>query len=305
MRVLITGSESFYGYYLSAAATNFGFEVVSFNLDPTESFEALVERIKEINVDAAILAAGWSFGIQGNLSTPASLSFNNLDQLILLKACALAGVELLTYLGSSCMYPEALDRSLSPEDMLTGPLEQSSQDYALVKLCGAGLCDAVSREFGYGYFSIIPSNVYGPRDEYGGDRMHVVNALCDRALDTRQRGERSLKCGGSGRPIRDFLFVTDFAEAVMRLIQNGTLKSVIVNIGSGMGTSISNLAAIIAQSADLTEGVFFDVSIPDGARYKVLNSDFIRKLGWTPKVSLEDGIKETMAWIKMKRNGEL
>ena len=301
----ITGSQSLYGFAIERAIKT-KYDIIN---DLNLCFEDMTDReivsmLKANNCKVAVLAGGWSFGIQGNLAVPASLGFNGLQQVRLIQCCLNAGVERLVYLGSSCMYPRGLSRNLVPADIGSGFVEETSKTYASIKLAGGSLCEAVSSEFGLAYSTVIPSNVYGPRDEFRESNMHVMYALCYKALRSKIEGHTRLLCGGTGSPVRDFLHVDDFANAVLLILTEKIGLSGYVNVGSGSGTSIADLATLIADEVGLEDEVVFDLSVPDGVPYKVLDVSVMEQAGWRPAISLKDGIKDVLDWMKVHMDEE-
>jgi GDP-L-fucose synthase len=247
---------------------------------------------------AVILAAARVGGIQANNSHPAQFIRDNLliqDNVI--DAAYRAGVEKLLFLGSSCIYPKLAPQPIKEEYLLTGPLEPTNEWYAIAKIAGVKMCQAFRREFGFKAISLMPTNLYGPGDNFDLDTSHVLPALIRRIHEAKLRGDPSVTVWGTGTPRREFLHVDDLADAVLYLLHTYDGEP-IVNVGWGKDVTIRELAELIVSVVDYKGRLVFDSSKPDGTPRKLLDTSRLTALGWQPKISLERGIQSTYAWFK-------
>ena len=242
------------------------------------------------------LAAARVGGIQANLEKPGDFIRENLlIQTSVLEAARRSGVKRLLYFGSSCLYPRDCVQPMKEEHLFTGPMEKSSEAYSAAKFAGYVMCEAYNRQYGTDFVTVIPATLYGPHDNFDPDSSHVLSALLRRFHE--QRGGPSVTVWGSGRPVREFLYVDDLAEACLFLMNSkGPLPRSPINIGTGRGVSIRQLAEAIAEVVGFRGSLAFDAAKPDGAPEKVLDSLRMRSLGWTSRTSLADGLKRTYEW---------
>jgi GDP-L-fucose synthase len=266
-------------------------------LDLTE--QAAVRRFfDEERPDAVILAAARVGGIYANSAHPAAFIRDNLliqDNVI--DSAYRAGVEKLVFLGSSCIYPKLAPQPIKEEYLLTGPLEPTNEWYAVAKIAGVKMCQAFRRELGFKAISLMPTNLYGPGDNFDLQSSHVLPALIRRVHEAKVRGEASVTVWGTGTPRREFLHVDDLADAVLHLL-HAYDDEPIVNIGWGKDVTIRALAELIVSVVDYKGRLVFDSSKPDGTPRKLLDVSRLAGLGWQPRISLEQGIESTYAWFK-------
>ena len=247
---------------------------------------------------ALIMAAARVGGIYANNTRPAEFIRDNLliqDNLI--DAAYRAGVEKFVFLGSSCIYPKLAPQPIKEEYLLTGPLEPTNEWYAVAKIAGIKMCQAYRRQYGFDAISLMPTNLYGPGDNFDLQNAHVLPALIRRFHEAKGRGDTTLTVWGSGTPRREFLHVDDLAEAVVYLM-NSYESAEIVNIGWGEDVTIRELAEMIAAATGFQGRLTFDTSRPDGTPRKLLDTSRLTSLGWTPKITLKTGIESTYAWFK-------
>ncbi len=247
------------------------------------------------------LAAAKVGGILANDSYPADFIRVNLAvQLNVLHEAWRAGVKRLLFLGSSCIYPRDCPQPMKEEYLLSGPLEPTNRAYALAKIAGVEMCWSYNRQHGARFLAAMPTNLYGPGDHYDLQNSHVLPALIRKIHEAKQRGEHQVTLWGSGRPRREFLLSDDMAEAcvyLMRLPATGFDRLVapaqapLLNIGAGEDRSIAELAALVAEVLDYRGEFVYDASKPDGTPRKLLDSTRLRDLGWTPRMSLREGLK--------------
>jgi GDP-L-fucose synthase len=246
--------------------------------------------------DAVILAAARVGGIGANNSRPAEFLLDNLlIQDNVLSAAQRLGVEKLVFLGSSCIYPKLAEQPIREESLLTGPLEPTNEWYAIAKIAGLKLCQAMRRQYGFNAICLMPTNLYGPGDNFDLEDAHVLPALLRRIHEAKRRDAESVTVWGSGMPRREFLHVDDLADAVLYLLHEYDDEA-IVNIGWGKDISIRELAELLASVVDYKGALLFDASKPDGTPRKLLDVSRLRALGWEPKTTLRRGIEHTLAW---------
>jgi GDP-L-fucose synthase len=247
--------------------------------------------------EAVIMAAARVGGIHANNSRPALFIRDNLliqDNVI--DAAHRWGVAKLVFLGSSCIYPKMSPQPIKEEYLLTGPLESTNEWYAIAKIAGVKMCQAYRREYGFNAISLMPTNLYGPGDNFDLQNSHVLPALIRRIHEAKIRGDESVTVWGTGTPRREFLHVDDLAEAVLYLLQTYEDES-IVNIGWGRDVTIRELVDIIMSVIGYSGRLIFDSSKPDGTPRKLLDVSRLTGLGWQPRIALEDGIAQTYAWF--------
>jgi GDP-L-fucose synthase len=248
--------------------------------------------------DAVIMAAARVGGIHANNSRPALFIRDNLliqDNVI--DAAYGAGVAKFVFLGSSCIYPKLCPQPIREDYLLTGPLEPTNEWYAIAKIAGVKMCQAYRREFGFNAISLMPTNLYGPGDNFDQQNSHVLPALIRRFHEARERGDESVTIWGSGTPRREFLHVDDLADAVLYLLQTYDAEP-IINVGWGKDVTIRELAELVMSVIGYKGRLNFDSTKPDGTPRKLLDVSRLTTLGWQARISLEDGIGRTYAWFK-------
>ncbi len=244
-----------------------------------------------------IVAAARVGGIKANADEPVEFLLTNLQiQNNLIRAAHEQGTRKLLFLGSSCIYPKFAPQPIPESALLGGPLEPTNEAYAIAKIAGIKLCQAYAREYGDNFISAMPTNLYGPNDNFDLASSHVLPALLRKAYDAKQSGARELVVWGSGMPRREFLHVDDLAAACLFLLQRYDSPE-IVNVGTGEDISIRELAEMICDIVGFTGTLTWDASKPDGTPRKLLDIAKIRSLGWSPRISLRDGIARTYEWL--------
>jgi GDP-L-fucose synthase len=247
--------------------------------------------------DAMIIAAAKVGGILANKTFPVEFLSENLQiETNLIDSAFAARTPKLLFLGSSCIYPKLAPQPLKEEYLLTGPLEETNEPYALAKIAGLKLVQAYRRQHGLHWISAMPTNLYGPGDNFSPEGSHVLSALIRRFYEAKLSGAPTVTVWGSGKPLREFLHVDDLASACLLLLDKYD-DDVAVNVGSGKEISISELAKLISEVIGYRGEIEFDSSKPDGTPRKLLENSRLSELGWTPKVSLRDGIKTTYEWF--------
>ncbi|HZC59184.1 MAG TPA: GDP-L-fucose synthase [Chthoniobacterales bacterium] len=255
----------------------------------------------ETGPDAVVVAAAKVGGIQANNSYPVDFLLENLQiQNNLIATSFESGVKKLLFLGSSCIYPKLAPQPIREDSLLTGPLEPTNESYALAKIAGIKLCQAYARQYGADFISAMPTNIYGPGDNFDLEKSHVLPALIRKVHESKMNGRREVTLWGTGSPRREFLHADDLADAVRFLLENYDSPE-IVNVGYGEDVTIRELVELIAHVVDFDIKIVFDPSKPDGTPRKLLDSTRLRMLGWKPRISLIDGITQTYDWLL--RNG--
>lgn len=248
--------------------------------------------------DHVFLAAARVGGIAANNDFPADFLYDNLViEANVIHAAHLVDVEKLLFLGSSCIYPKLAAQPMREDALLTGPLEPTNQWYAIAKIAGIKLAEAYRAQHGCNFISGMPTNLYGPGDNYDLNTSHVLPALVRKILQARERGDAKVSIWGSGTPLREFLHVDDCAAACLFLMRDYD-GAEHVNIGSGAEISIIDLALLIAEIADYRGGFEFDRSQPDGTPRKLMDSRRLLAMGWQPRISLRDGVAQVVALIE-------
>ncbi len=268
-------------------------------LDLTQAGD--VARFFDENRPAVVVVAAAKVGgIQANNDFPVEFLLENLKiQNNLIENAARTGVRKLLFLGSSCIYPKLAPQPIEEKSLLTGALEPTNEAYALAKIAGIKLCQAYAREYGKNFISAMPTNLYGPGDNFDLQSSHVLPALLRKVHEAARAGAPAVTVWGSGTPRREFLHVDDLAKACRHLLEHYDSPE-IVNIGCGEDVTIRELAELICEVVGFRGKLVFDTSKPDGTPRKLLDISRIRCLGWEPQVPLREGIAQTYAWFLEK-----
>ena len=257
---------------------------------------------KAIRPEYVFLVAGTVGGILANSTRPADFIYDNLMiHANVVHSAHEVGVRKLLYLGSSCIYPREAHQPISEDELLAGPLEPTNEWYAIAKIAGVKLCQAYRRQDGSDYISAMPTNLYGPNDNFDLGSSHVLPALIRKFYDAKESGAGDVEIWGSGRPLREFLHVDDLADACLFLLEHYS-EDPPINVGTGVDLSIRELAEkvrdVVYQEAELR----FDPTKPDGTPRKLLDTSRIQALGWRPSIDLEAGIRSTYEWFLEQQN---
>jgi GDP-L-fucose synthase len=308
MKVVVAGSTGLAGSAIAAAFSAQGHQVIGLNrsivdlMDGAATQEFLINTKPDLVVDAAAKVGG----IGANSTFPVEFLADNITiQGNLMNAAHVAGVEKFVFLGSSCIYPRDCVQPIKEEYLMTGPLEATNSAYAIAKIAGIELVNSYRKEYGTKWISLMPTNLYGPRDNFDLAASHVLPAFIRRFVDATESGAEKVVLWGSGSPLREFLHVDDLAQAVLVASEKYD-SSLHLNIGTGEDLSIKALAGIVAKSAGFSGEIEWDASKPDGTPRKVLDVSRIKALGWKPTITLEAGIASTIAWyIAASARGEV
>lgn len=300
MTIIVAGATGLAGSAIVKAFEAKGATVIGINrsvvdLENSQQTQDFVASIKpSLIVDAAAKVGG----IGANNSFPVEFLADNLRiQGNLMKAAHKAGVPNFVFLGSSCIYPRDCAQPIKEEYLMTGPLEETNSAYAVAKIAGIELINSYRKEYGTKWISLMPTNLYGPRDNFDLTASHVLPAFIRRFVEAAESGASSVTLWGSGSPLREFLHVDDLAQAVVVASEKYD-SSLHLNIGSGEDLSIKELASTVARAAGFSGEIQWDASKPDGTPRKVLDVSRIKALGWKPTITLEEGIASTIAWYK-------
>ena len=258
---------------------------------------AVLPFFLEKKPDVVILAAAKVGGIQANNDYPVEFLLENLRiQNNVIRSADQSGVRKLLFLGSSCIYPKFAPQPIPESALLTGPLEPTNEAYAIAKIAGIKLCQAYAREKGKKFISVMPTNLYGPNDNFDLETSHVLAALLRKAHEAKTRNEKKLVVWGTGEPRREFLHVDDLAAGCLLLLEKYDSPE-IINIGYGEDITIRELAELICDVVGFDGELVWDKTKPDGTPRKLLDVTSIRKLGWEPTISLRNGIAQTYEWF--------
>ena len=304
MSVVVAGHTGLVGSAIFAALQASGESVVGVNsrvvnlLDRNKTFEFILDTKPSLIIDSAAVVGG----IGANNSYPVDFLSKNLQiQSNLMDAAHAANVERFVFLGSSCIYPRECPQPIKEKYLLTGPLESTNSAYAVAKIAGIELIKSYRKQFNRRWISLMPTNMYGPRDNFDLETSHVLPAFINRFVSARNQNADSVTLWGTGKPRREFLHTHDLAEAVLLAADKYDGDSHL-NVGTGTDLTIKELAELVADSSDFRGEIHWDSTKPDGTPRKVLDISRLQALGWSPKISLKDGISETIRWFESNFN---
>lgn len=286
------------------------------NLEQKSGIELLTRNRKELDLrdrdavqqfleatqpEVVVMAAAKVGGIQANSQFPVEFLLENLEiQNSVIAASFQAGVKKLLFLGSSCIYPRLAPQPISEDALLTGPLEVTNEPYAIAKIAGIKLCQAYARQHGANFVSVMPTNIYGPNDNFDLESSHVLAALLRKAHEARESGKPSMVVWGTGTPRREFLHSEDLADAVSFLIEHYDSPE-IINVGCGQDVTIRELAELVCDVVGFTGRLEFDTTKPDGTPRKLLDVSRLTNLGWQAKIPLRRGLESMYDWFLKNR----
>lgn len=257
-------------------------------------------------IDQVYLAAAKVGGIHANNTYPAEFIYQNLMmQANVIHAAHTAGVQKLLFLGSSCIYPKHAEQPMTEAELLTGVLEPTNEPYAIAKIAGIKLCESYNRQYGRDYRSVMPTNLYGPHDNFHPENSHVIPALLSRFHEAVQRGDKEVTIWGSGKPMREFLHVDDMAAASVHVMNldaqtyRAHTQPMLshINVGTGVDCTIRELAETVARVTGFEGRLVFDASKPDGTLRKLMDVSRLAALGWRSGIALEDGLRDAYQWF--------
>jgi GDP-L-fucose synthase len=299
-KIFIAGHRGMVGSALTRALETAGFTKLikrdRSELDLGDS-AAVTKFFAKEKPEIVIFAAAKVGGIKANNDQPVEFLLENLSvQNNVIAAAHESGARKLLFLGSSCIYPKLAPQPIPETTLLTGPLEPTNEAYAIAKIAGVKLCQAFSREYGANFISAMPTNLYGPNDNFDLETSHVLAALLRKAHEAKKSGARELVVWGTGTPRREFLHVDDCASACLYLLEKYDSPE-IINVGCGEDMSIRELAELVCDVVGFEGELSWDKAKPDGTPRKLLDVSKLRGLGWTPTIKLRDGIAQTYDWF--------
>ena len=309
MRIYVAGHRGMVGGAISRKLRERGAEVITrthAELDLTDQAAVRAFFASE-KPDGVVLAAAKVGGIHANNTYPADFIYENLMiEANVIHQAYVAGVQRLLFLGSSCIYPRAVEQPMREDALLTGVLEPTNEPYAVAKIAGIKLCESYNRQYGTDYRSVMPTNLYGPGDNFHPENSHVMPALMRRFHEAAANGAEEVVIWGTGTPYREFLHVDDMAEASLFVFDldketyeaNTEPMLSHINVGYGEDVTIADLAHLVADVTGFTGRIRFDTSKPDGTMRKLMDSGRLTAMGWKPSVALNDGIRETYTWFR-------
>jgi GDP-L-fucose synthase len=268
--------------------------------------QAVLEFFQAEKIDQVYLSAAKVGGIIANSTYPADFIYENIMiQCNIIHSAHLANIQNLLFLGSSCIYPKLADQPMKETALLTGTLEETNEPYAVAKIAGIKLCESYNRQYSRDYRSVMPTNLYGPHDNFHPENSHVIPALLRRFHEAKVNNDQEVIAWGSGKPMREFLYVDDMASASIHVMElEKTIYDVNtdpmlshINIGTGVDCTIRELVYTVAKVVGFNGAIKFDETKPDGAPRKLMNVDRLRQLGWQYSVSLEDGLALAYKWF--------
>jgi GDP-L-fucose synthase len=301
-RIYVAGHRGMVGSAIVRALTSRGFEQLivrtSKELDLRDNAR-VAAFFAEIKPEYVFLAAAKVGGILANSTLPAEFIYDNLAiQTNVVHQAYVHGVKKLLLLGSSCIYPRDSPQPMKEEYLLTGPLEPTNEWYAVAKIAGIKMCQAYRRQYGCDFIAAMPTNLYGPNDNFDLQHSHVLAALLRRFHEAREQGAEPT-LWGTGRPLREFLHADDCAEACLFLMERYS-DAQIMNVGAGQEISIGQLAILVAEVVGYRGDIHWDRTKPDGMPRKLMDGSRMTALGWTPRIPLREGLKDAYAWYRQQ-----
>ncbi|MCB0455245.1 MAG: GDP-L-fucose synthase [Aequorivita sp.] len=279
-------------------------------LDLTDQ-AAVRDFFQQERIDEVYLAAARVGGIHANNTYPADFIYDNLMmECNIIHQAFKSGIRKLLFLGSSCIYPKLAEQPMREDALLTGTLESTNEPYAIAKIAGIKLCESYNRQYDMDYRSVMPTNLYGPNDNFHPENSHVIPAMMRRFYEAKLRGEREVVVWGTGKPMREFLHVDDMAAASIYVMNLGDItyqqhtRPMLshINVGTGIDCTIRELAETLKKIIGLDATLVFDVSKPDGAPRKLMDVSRLHGLGWKATIPLEEGLRQTYQWILENQN---
>jgi GDP-L-fucose synthase len=308
-RIFVAGHRGMVGSAIVRRLTAKGYrDIVTAGRDVLDlTDQASVRRFfEERRIDQVYLAAAKVGGIHANNTYPAEFIYENLViEANIIQSAHATGVQKLLFLGSSCIYPKMAEQPMREDALLTGTLEPTNEPYAIAKIAGIKLCESYNRQYGRDYRSVMPTNLYGPNDNFHPENSHVIPALLRRFHEAVGRGDAEVVVWGSGKPMREFLHVDDMADASVHVMEldDATYRADTqpmlshINVGTGVDCTIRELAETVAKVTGFTGRLTFDATKPDGTPRKLMDVSRLAALGWRASISLEDGLRDAYRWF--------
>ena len=314
IRVFVAGHRGMVGSAIvRQLSQDSSYEIVTRKRDELDliSQDDVANFFQTQNIDQVYLAAAKVGGIVANNIYPADFIYQNLMiQSNIIHSAHMAGIQKLLFLGSSCIYPKLAEQPMTEESLLTGRLEETNEPYAIAKIAGIKLCESYNRQYGRDYRSVMPTNLYGPHDNFHPKNSHVIPGLIRRFHEAKQNNSQEVVAWGTGKPMREFLYVDDMAAASIHVMhlesskyeENTEPMLSHINVGTGVDCSIRELVETISKVVEYKGKISFDTSKPDGAPRKLMNVSRLKSLGWQYQVSLEDGLRRSYEWFLLNKH---
>ena len=306
-KILITGSSGLVGNSLIKFLNIKDYTILTpsskkLNLLNLNSIKSYLKKNKPNQI---IHLAGYIGGIGANTSEPVNfLQENLLMGINLIKCSYKLNIKNFLNMGSSCIYPPNLKNPIKENQLLQGNIELSNEGYAIAKIATIKLCEYISKNYNYNYFSLIPCNIYGPHDKFDEKKGHVVGSLIKKILTAKEYNKKKVEIWGSGKPSRELIYVDDVAKAIIKFMFNRILinkKIYWINIGTGMDKKIDAIVKKIAKIIDYKGKFVYNLEKPDGVKSKLMNINLSKKFGWSAKINLNNGLKKTIHWFKINK----
>ena len=298
-KIWVAGHKGMVGSALAGQLTGIGSEILTVSSSELDLRDQSATRkwLKANKPEAIIIAAAKVGGIWANNIYPTSFLYDNLMiEANIIEAAAKIGVEKLMLLGTGCIYPKVTEQPVQESSLLSGPLEPTNEWYAIAKIAGIKLCQAYKQEFGLNFISAMPTNLYGPNDNFDLETSHVLPALIHKIHLAKKTNAKTVTVWGTGKPQRELMHVDDCADALIHVMKNYD-EIEPINIGTGEDMSIQFIAELVSQVIGWNGELVYDTSKPDGTLRKVLSVDKLRKLGWQHKIAPKEGIKQVYSWF--------
>ncbi len=294
-KIFVAGADTMAGAAILRRAKAAGFKTIAPADSDLSNQKNVFDFFAREKPEYVFIASAKVGGILANSRFPAEFIFANVQtQTNVIHAAWKSGVKKLLYLGSSCMYPKESPQPMKEEYLMTGKLEPTSEPYAISKIAGVRMCQSYKKQYGANFISAVPADMYGPMDDFNPETGHVLAALVSKTHLAKVKGE-NVTVWGTGSPRRDCLYVDDMADAAFFLMDNYD-DAELINVGSGQDVSIKEMAFIIKDAVGFKGDIIFDTSKPDGMPRKLLEVSKIKKLGWSPRVGMEQGMRQTYEW---------
>ena len=311
-RFFVAGHRGMAGSAICRALQRSGYEnLLTASRDELDllDLKAVQQCFADKSPSVVVLAAAKVGGIHANETYPADFLLENLKiQTNVIETAWRSGVKRLLFLGSSCIYPKFAEQPIKEESLLTGALEPTNEWYAIAKIAGIKLCESLRKQYGFDAISLMPTNLYGPGDNYHPENSHVLPALIRRFHEAKESGAESVTCWGTGSPMREFLHVEDLGDACVFALEHwqpGPTELQFLNVGTGVDLSIRELAEAVAHATGFTGAIHWDTSKPDGTPKKQLDVSLLKAHGWSARIPLEKGLKSTVALFRDQVNSSL
>lgn len=297
-RIFVAGHRGLVGSAIARRLESENCEVITAGRDTVDLTrqDEVEDYIAKTKPDAIVIAAAKVGGILANSSYPVDFLYNNvMIEANLFAAAHRNDVDRVLFLGSSCIYPKETAQPIVEDALLTGPLEPTNEWYAIAKIAGIKFAQAYRQQYGRDYISAMPTNLYGPNDNFDLNSSHVIPALIRKAHEAKEKGESEIVVWGTGKPRREFLHVDDCADALIFLLKNYSGREHI-NVGSGEDLTILEITQIVCDAVGFKGKLVHDLSKPDGTLRKLMSADKLRAMGWSPSIGLEEGMRRTYQW---------